>query len=241
MKKLAITISISFSMSVLTLNAQPSADISLISGRVEMKQILIEQPITELQLIPSPKLPASALRLAIHLPDDKEMVQVTQARQAELDLAQKKQDEEKQNDVVNNSLSVSGNYDLTNISFEDLQKVESGGAVAVENQSIAVKVIPLQEEQAIAPTAEHSVATSEVKREPVMLNKLSEGTDIPVNLTVEIHKREVKSAEPEESNKISLSEKLQKASYVDVNERIPVSIRRESGSVISKYGNVSAN
>lgn len=222
MKSIAITIGIC--VSTLTLKAQQPAELTFMPG-VDISRVLIPQLRQVPEIISAPKLSVSALRLTINLPQDKDMIQMTQAKQTELNNAQKELDEEKQNEIVTNSISVTGNYDLINLTLEDLQKEETK-TVESESKSLTVKVVPLKED--VAETTQAIVAT--------------EVQEIPVKLTFEIHKNEVKQPAIQTAKQAtSLTEKLQNASYVDVNERIPVSIRRENGSVIQKYASTSSN
>ncbi len=251
MKRIVITISVCLSLSVLISKAQQSADIRLLESKADIGHLLIPLQTTELQIIPAPKLPLSALIMVLHPPQDKDMVQLTQAQQAQVELAKEKQDEQKQNEIVENTLSVTGNYDLTNLSLDDLQKTENKTA-SYESSSLAVRVVPVNDQSNIPETEiqkpDNSKTSEEVQPATVSQKHLPELnvaiTEIPVKLTFEIHNRQnaKSAAEPiPTTQNTSLADKLQNASYVDVNERIPVSIRRESGSVIGKYRSIASN
>ena len=151
MKRIVITISVCLSLSVLISKAQQSADIRLLESKADIGHLLIPLQTTELQIIPAPKLPLSALKMVLHPPQDKDMVQLTQAQQAQVELAKEKQDEQKQNEIVENTLSVTGNYDLTNLSLDDLQKTENKTA-SYESSSLAVRVVPVNDQSNIPET-----------------------------------------------------------------------------------------
>lgn len=251
MKRVVITISVCLSLSVLISKAQQSADIRLIESKTDLAHLLIPLHTTELQILPAPKLPVAALKLIPHPPQDKDMVQLTQAQQSELELAQEKRDEQKQNEIVENTLSVTGNYDLTNLSLDDLQKTENKTA-SYESSSLAVLVVSLNDQGNVPETEiikqDISKVSEDVHVTTASQRKLPELdvaiTEIPVKLTFEIHNRQNAKFEAEPTpttQNTSLSDKLQNASYVDVNERIPVSIRRENGSVIGKYRSIASN
>ncbi len=251
MKRIVITISVCLSLSVLISNAQQSADIRLIESKTDMVHLLIPLHTTELQILPAPKLPVAALKLIPHPPQDKDMVQITQAQQSELELAQEKRDEQKQNEIVENTLSVTGNYDLTNLSLDDLQKEENKTA-SYEGSSLAVRVVPVNEQDR-TPKPEMketnmNKADEEINTSNELLQRETEVVaafdEIPVKLTFEIHNRQNAKSEVEPSQttqNTSLADKLHNASYVNVNERIPVSIRRENGSVVGKYRSIASN
>ena len=155
--------------------------------------------------------PSDKVRLKGNLKPDADMQQITQEKQSSLNAAAEAQAALKQNELIAASKAVTGNYNLSEISLETLQQGEQLQPVTLNDLSI--KVQPIVSQQV--------AATKTPALQPI------------INI-VYAELQDDKSPEQSTSNPITVVD------HPD-QERIPVSIRRTTDSVIKRYRSVNSN
>jgi hypothetical protein len=157
------------------------------------------------------RLPTDKVRLKVSLKPDADMQQLTQEKQSALNAAAEAQVALKQNELIAASKAITGNYNLSEISLETLQQGEQLQPTMQNDLSITVQPI-VSQKAATTPTQ----------------------SLYPIMTIVYAELQDDKSQTQTPSHPITVVDNPDQ-------DRIPVSIRRTTDSVINRYRSVNSN
>jgi len=184
------------------------------------------------------KVSSEKLRLKVSVPDEPTFKMLTQEQQRKQQDEEDKKFQAKQDAVVQNSQSIAGNYNLTDITLDQLQAQEK--EVVVSNEDLTVKVIPL----VVPPTdtMPQQQHITETVKEIYTVQKEYVESSVTANqktiLKPAVALINISYAETSDQATAKVLENGNAPKVVNLNlkeEAIPVSIRRQHNSVIGKY------
>lgn len=190
------------------------------------------------------KIPSEKLQLKVTVPDEPTLKMLTQEQQREQKDEEDKRYQAKQDAIVQNTKVITGSYNLTDITLDQLQAQEK--EVVVTGDDLEVKVIPL------AVTVSDTITQQQYSTEAVKENieTHQEHLEIAETLPQKTLQKPSKAlinisyAENSSSKKTRVLEQENAPKMDNLNlksESIPVSIRRQHGSVIGRYVLVDIN
>lgn len=190
------------------------------------------------------KIPSEKLHLKVTVPDEPTLKMLTQEQQREQKDEEDKRYQAKQDAIVQNTQVVTGSYNLTDITLDQLQAQEK--EVVVAGDDLEIKVIPLavtlsdtiaQQQYSVEIVKEKSEARQEHLEIAETLPKKT--LQKPSMALINISYAEINS---QHTAKVLEQGSVPKMDNLNLkNESIPVSIRRQHGSVIGRYILVNTN
>ncbi len=190
------------------------------------------------------KIPSEKLHLKVTVPDEPTLKMLTQEQQREQKDEEDKRYQAKQDAIVQNTQVVTGSYNLTDITLDQLQAQEK--EVVVAGDDLEIKVIPLavtlsdtiaQQQYSVEIVKEKSEARQEHLEIAETLPKKT--LQKPSMALINISYAEINS---QQTAKVLEQGSVPKMDNLNLkNESIPVSIRRQHGSVIGRYILVNTN
>jgi|GEM_PF-1709986 len=194
------------------------------------------------------KIPSEKLRLKVKVPDEPTFKMLTQEQQRKQLLTheqQRKQQEEedkkfqaRQDAVVQNTQAIAGNYNLTDITLEQLQAQEK--EVVVANDDLTVKVVPLvglptdtilQQQQIEETVKENKTVQQELVGTSVITSQKT--IQKPAAALINISYAETSDQATAKVLDTGNGSKIDNLNLK--SESIPLSIRRQHNSVIGRY------
>jgi hypothetical protein len=190
------------------------------------------------------KIPSEKLHLKVTVPDEPTLKMLTQEQQREQKDEEDKRYQAKQDAIVQNTQVVTGSHNLTDITLDQLQAQEK--EVVVAGDDLEIKVIPLavtlsdtiaQQQYSVEIVKEKSEARQEHLEIAETLPKKT--LQKPSMALINISYAEINS---QQTAKVLEQGSVPKMDNLNLkNESIPVSIRRQHGSVIGRYILVNTN
>ncbi|MEI2760191.1 MAG: hypothetical protein V9G42_12245 [Bacteroidia bacterium] len=190
------------------------------------------------------KIPSEKLHLKVTVPDEPTLKMLTQEQQREQKDEEDKRYQAKQDAIVQNTQVITGSYNLTDITLDQLQAQEK--EVVVAGDDLEIKVIPLavtlsdtiaQQQYSVEIVKEKSEARQEHLEIAETLPKKT--LQKPSMALINISYAEINS---QQTAKVLEQGSVPKMDNLNLkNESIPVSIRRQHGSVIGRYILVNTN
>ena len=190
------------------------------------------------------KIPSEKLHLKVTVPDEPTLKMLTQEQQREQKDEEDKRYQAKQDAIVQNTQVITGSYNLTDITLDQLQAQEK--EVVVAGDDLEIKVIPLavtlsdtiaQQQYSVEIVKEKSEARQEHLEIAETLPKKT--LQKPSMALINISYAEINS---KQTAKVLEQGSVPKMDNLNLkNESIPVSIRRQHGSVIGRYILVNTN
>ena len=195
------------------------------------------------------KIPSEKLTLKVTVPDEPTLKMLTQEQQREQKDEEDKRYQAKQDAIVQNTQVVTGSYNLTDITLDQLQAQEK--EVVVAGDDLEVKVIPL------TVTLSDTIAQQQYSADVVKENSETHQEHLEITETLPQKTLPQKTLQKPSMALINISyaennssektrvleqENVPKMDGLNLkNESIPVSIRRQHGSVIGRYVLVDIN
>ena len=184
------------------------------------------------------KIPSEKLRLKVKVPDEPTFKMLTQEQQRKQQEEEDKKFQARQDAVVQNTQAIAGNYNLTDITLEQLQAQEK--EVVVANDDLTVKVVPLvglptdtilQQQQIEETVKENKTVQQELVGTSVITSQKT--IQKPAATLINISYAETSDQATAKVLDTGNGSKIDNLNLK--SESIPVSIRRQHNSVIGRY------
>lgn len=184
------------------------------------------------------KIPSEKLRLKVKVPDEPTFKMLTHEQQRKQQEEEDKKFQARQDAVVQNTQAIAGNYNLTDITLEQLQAQEK--EVVVANDDLTVKVVPLvglptdtilQQQQIEETVKENKTAQQELVGTSVITSQKT--IQKPAAALINISYAETSDQATAKVLDTGNGSKIDNLNLK--SESIPVSIRRQHNSVIGRY------
>jgi len=184
------------------------------------------------------KIPSEKLRLKVKVPDEPTFKMLTQEQQRKQQEEEDKKFQARQDAVVQNTQAIAGNYNLTDITLEQLQVQEK--EVVVANDDLTVKVVPLvglptdtilQQQQIEETVKENKTVQQELVGTSVITSQKT--IQKPAAALINISYAETSDQATAKVLDTGNGSKIDNLNLK--SESIPVSIRRQHNSVIGRY------
>lgn len=184
------------------------------------------------------KIPSEKLRLKVKVPDEPTFKMLTQEQQRKQQEEEDKKFQARQDAVVQNTQAITGNYNLTDITLEQLQAQEK--EVAVAHDDLTVKVVPLvglptdtilQQQQIEETVKENKTVQQALVGTSVITSQKT--IQKPAAALINISYAETSGQATAKVLETGNGSKIDNLNLK--SESIPVSIRRQHNSVIGRY------
>ena len=184
------------------------------------------------------KIPSEKLRLKVKVPDEPTFKMLTHEQQRKQQEEEDKKFQARQDAVVQNTQAIAGNYNLTDITLEQLQAQEK--EVVVANDDLTVKVVPLvglptdtilQQQQIEETVKENKTVQQELVGTSVITSQKT--IQKPAAALINISYAETSDQATAKVLDTGNGSKIDNLNLK--SESIPVSIRRQHNSVIGRY------
>ena len=184
------------------------------------------------------KIPSEKLRLKVKVPDEPTFKMLTHEQQRKQQEEEDKKFQARQDAVVQNTQAIAGNYNLTDITLEQLQAHEK--EVVVANDDLTVKVVPLvglptdtilQQQQIEETVKENKTVQQELVGTSVITSQKT--IQKPAAALINISYAETSDQATAKVLDTGNGSKIDNLNLK--SESIPVSIRRQHNSVIGRY------
>ena len=184
------------------------------------------------------KITSEKLRLKVKVSDETTFKMLTQEKQRKQQEEEDKKFQARQDAVVQNTQAIAGNYNLTDITLEQLQAQEK--EVVVANDDLTVKVVPLvglptdtilQQQQIEETVKENKTVQQELVGTSVITSQKT--IQKPAAALINISYAETSDQATAKVLDTGNGSKIDNLNLK--SESIPVSIRRQHNSVIGRY------
>ncbi len=184
------------------------------------------------------KIPSEKLRLKVKVPDEPTFKMLTHEQQRKQQEEEDKKFQARQDAVVQNTQAIAGNYNLTDITLEQLQAQEK--EVVVANDDLTVKVVPLvglptdtilQQQQIEETVKENKTVQQELVGTSVITSQKT--IQKPAAALINISYAETSDQATAKVLDTGNGSKIDNLNLK--SESIPLSIRRQHNSVIGRY------
>lgn len=190
------------------------------------------------------KIPSEKLHLKVTVPDEPTLKMLTQEQQREQKDEEDKRYQAKQDAIVQNTQVITGSYNLTDITLDQLQAQEKEVVVAGDDLEVKVILLTVTLSDTIAQqqySADVVKENSETHQEHLEIAETLPKKTLqkPSMALINISYAEINS---QQTAKVLEQGSVPKMDNLNLkNESIPVSIRRQHGSVIGRYILVNTN